>query len=113
MTRKEDFSRIASLADLLLDHRLSQMRQAAAQLERSQMQMAAIEKAAAPADLPEVISGLVGVDYRRWADVRKAELNIVMARQTAAAIAARAEAEMAFGRVQALRGISARLQGKR
>ncbi len=113
MTRAKDLAKLASLADLLLQHRLGQMRQAAARLDRSRAQMTAIDRAAEPADLPEVVGALVACDYRRWADARKAELNEVIARQTAEAMAARAEAEMAFGRVQALRGITAKLQGKR
>lgn len=113
MTRAKDLAKLGSLGDLLLQHRLEQMRQAAASLERSRMQMSAIDKAAEPADLPDVVAGMVACDYRRWADARKAELNGVIARQTAEAMTARAEAEHAFGRVQALRGIAAKLQGKR
>ena len=113
MTIPDDFSKVTALADLLLQHRLGQMRQASARLDRSRAQMAAIDKGAAPADLPEVMAERVACDYQRWADARKAELNEVLARQTLDVLAARAEAETAFGRLQALRGITARLQGKR
>jgi hypothetical protein len=113
MTRAKDLEKLGALADLMLEHRLGQMRQASARLDRSRAQMTAIDKAAEPADLPEVVAGLVACDYRRWADARKAELNTVIARQTADAMAARAEAEMAFGRVHALRRIAAKHLGKR
>jgi hypothetical protein len=113
VTRSKDLKKLEPLADLLLQHRLGQMRQANDRLARSRAQIAALDKAAEPAGLPEVVEALVACDYRRWADARKAELNEVIARQTAEAMAARAEAEMAFGRVHALRGIAAKLQGKR
>lgn len=113
MTRPDDYTKIMALADLLLQHRLGQMRQTSALLERSRAQMAAIDQGAAAADLPEVMADRVACDYRRWADARKAELNEVLARQTLDVMAARAEAQFAFGRMQALRGIAARLQGRR
>ncbi len=113
MNRAKDLAKLMSLADLLLQHRLGLMRQAAVRLERSRSQMIAIDKAAEPADLPEIVAGLVACDYLRWADARKTELNAVVARQTADSMVARAEAEMAFGRVHALHGIAAKVQGKR
>ena len=113
MTRPDDCSKVITLSDLLLQHRLGQMRLASARLERSRAQMAAIDKAAAPADLPDVTADRVACEYRRWADARKAELNEVIARQALDALDARAAAETAFGRVQALRGIADRLKGKR
>jgi hypothetical protein len=113
MTRPDDHGKIMALADLLLQHRLGQMRRTSALLERSRAQMAAIDQGAAAADLPDVMAERVACDYRRWADARKAELNEVLARQTLDVIAAREEAQYAFGRMQALRGIAARLQGRR
>jgi hypothetical protein len=113
MTRSDDYHKVMALADLLLQHRLGQMRQTSARLERSRAQMAAIDKGAAAADLPEVMAERVACDYRGWADARKAELNGVLARQTLDVMAARAEAQLAFGRVQALRGIVARLPVRR
>lgn len=112
MTQGNDIAKIAALAELLLEHRLGLMRQAADRLDRSKMQVSAIDRAAEPADLPEVMAGLVACEYRRWADARKVELNGVMARQTADVLAARSEAETAFGRVQALRGIAEKLKGR-
>ena len=76
------------------------------------MQLNAISAAAAPADLSPVTAGVVGLAYQRWADIRRSELNAVMARQTAAWIDARAEAAIAFGRTQAMRGIGDKLSGK-
>ncbi|NJM81760.1 MAG: hypothetical protein HC844_04030 [Tabrizicola sp.] len=50
--------------------------------------------------------------YQRWADLRRMELNDVIARQTVTWIEAQAEARLAFGRNQALAGLVER-QGKK
>jgi hypothetical protein len=110
MSKTKDISRLAELAQLMLDHRLAQLRSSADQLDQSRMQLGAINRAAEPADLDPVISAKVGLGYDRWADVRRADLNLVIARQTAAWLGAQGEARTAFGRVQALQGVAARLK---
>ncbi|OZA12753.1 MAG: hypothetical protein B7Y02_06945 [Rhodobacterales bacterium 17-64-5] len=106
MIAVQDLLRLKELAQLVLDHRLGQLRAAAHQLERSEGQLQAINAAAAPAELPPVAAGLVEINYGRWADIRRAELNGVIARQRAGLMAERAEATTAFGRLQALRGLA-------
>ncbi len=113
MTRREDIRKVSGLAELMLEHRLGQMRAAAQRLDRSRAQLAAIDREASPADLPAVTAGLVACEYQRWADARRAELNAVLARQTVDVLAARAEAELAFGRLQALRGTVAKMASRR
>lgn len=109
MTTHKDLARLADLAQLMLDHRLGQLRASADRLEQSRMQLAALNQPPEPADLDPLMAAKVGLGYERWADVRRAELNLVLARQTAAWIEDRGEAQTAFGRVQALEGVSARL----
>jgi hypothetical protein len=113
MSQARDLKRLAEVAQLMLDHRLGQLHGAAAELERSRMQLAAIKEAAHPADLEPVVAGKVALAYDRWADTRRAELNLVIARQTVDWMEARVEAQSAFGRVQALQGLAARLKEKR
>jgi hypothetical protein len=113
MSRAKDMKRLQVLAQLVLDQRLLTLKQAADRLERSRDQLAAINAAAAPADLPPVAAGLVDVAYQRWADVRRAELNGAIARQSADWIETRDVAGQAFGRVQALDGALARLATRR
>lgn len=110
MSRKQDIIRLTDLAQLTLDHRLGQMRAATQALDRSKTQLAAISEGARPAELPLVAGAQAEWTYQRWADLRKSELNLVIARQTAACLAARDEAKTAFGRLEALRGLSRRLQ---
>ena len=98
----------------MLDHRLGQLHTAAAELERSRAQLAAINRAARPAeDLGPVVAERVALAYDRWADARRSELNLVIARQSASWIEARSDAQGAFGRVQALQGLATRLKDRR
>ena len=113
MSQAKDLKRLAEVAQLMLDHRLGQLHGAASELERSRMQLGAINEAGRPADLEPVTAGKVALTYDRWADQRRAELNLVIARQTAAWMEARSEAQTAFGRVQALQGLTTRLKEKR
>ncbi|HLQ17671.1 MAG TPA: hypothetical protein VK146_01725 [Tabrizicola sp.] len=113
MSKASDMARLAEVAQLMLDHRLGQLRLAAANLERSRMQIAALDQTGQPADLEPVTAGKVALAYDRWADLRRAELNLVIARQTASWLEARGEAQTAFGRVQALQGLATRLKERR
>ena len=113
MSKAKDLSRLAELAQLMLDHRLDQLRTSADLLDQSRMQLGAINQAAKPVDLDPVTAAKVGFGYDRWADVRRAELNLVIARQTAAWLDAQGEARTAFGRMQALQGLAKRLQTER
>jgi hypothetical protein len=112
MSKRADVAKMSVLAQLVLDQRLHQLREAAAARERSRMQLDAITAAAAPADLPPVSAELIGLAYQRWADIRRSELNAVIARQTAAWMDARSDAATAFGRLQALNGVAAKLPPK-
>jgi hypothetical protein len=113
MSRRSDIAGLEGLARLLLDHRLSRLREAAARREQSRMQIEAVDRAAAPAELPPVAAGQVQLRYQLWADVRRSELNALLARQTVEWMAARDEARSAFGRTEALRGIVDRMAGKK
>lgn len=112
MSKAKDLPRLAELAQLMLDHRLGQLRQSAEALDQSRMQLAAINQAADPAGLDPVTAARVALGYDRWADVRRAELNLVIARQSAAWHEARNDAQTAFGRVQALQGLVAQVKAK-
>lgn len=113
MSKASDLARLAEVAQLMLDHRLGKLRGASAALERSREQLAALDQAAQPADLAPVTAEKVALSYERWADQRRAELNLVIARQTAEWIESQSEARTAFGRVEALQGLAERLKGKR
>lgn len=111
MTKPRDLRRLAEVAQLMLDHRLGQLRTAAAELERSRMQLSSIDAARQPSsEIAPLTAERVALTYDRWADVRRSELNLVIARQTASLIEARSDAQTAFGRVEALQGLATRLR---
>lgn len=112
MSRARDLAALERLSGLVLDHRLSRLNAAAARMERSRMQIAALDRPAEPEGISAVTAGQVGLRYRLWADARKGELNTVLARQTVEWIEARQDAREAFGRLEALRGVAARLGRK-
>lgn len=113
MTKVADMARMAELAQLVLDQRLGRLRSAAADLERSRKQISALDLSAAPTDLEPVTAERVALTYSRWADQRRSELNLVIARQTVNWMEARSEAQTAFGRVQTLQGLATRLKSGR
>ena len=88
------------------------MQAATAALERSKAQMAEITKAPPATDLPMVAGARAEWVYKRWADLRQAELNLVIARQTVEWLTTKDQAKTAFGRTEALRGLADRA-GKR
>lgn len=102
MSRPSDLARLQTLAALVRDHRLSLLHEAATRCSQSRMQIAALDRDSKDPDLSVVAAGLVGLRYQAWADVRRGELNTVLARQTADWLAARDEARLAFGRAGAL-----------
>jgi hypothetical protein len=112
MSRGKDIARLEGLARLVLDHRLALLRKAAEQRQQSQMQLAALERNEGPSGLDAVAAGQVALRYQRWADVRRTELNAVLARQTAAWLDARHDAQRAFGQAEALAKLAERLGRK-
>jgi hypothetical protein len=101
------------VAQLMLDHRLGKLHGASADLERSRKQLLAINQVSEASDLELITAGRVVLAYDRWADHRRSELNLVIARQTVTWMDARDQAQTAFGRVQALQGLATRLNERR
>ena len=108
MKRDQDMARLLELAKMAFDHSLGRLRSSKARLDQSRMQLDAINQSGQAVDLEPIMATRVGLGYERWADMRRAELNTVIARQTAEWLEARDAAQMAFGRVQALQALSGR-----
>ena len=103
-------NRLRTLSDLLLDARLSDLQAAAAARAASLERLADLDRPAMATDLPDLAAAEVGLRYQRWADQRRADINLTLARQTATWMDARQEAALAFGKSQALDGLSKKLK---
>jgi len=100
--QRQQIDRFRALGDLLLQARLSALQAAAAARTASLDRLADLDRPAPATDLPALAAAGVGLRYDRWADQRRAEINLTLARQTATWIEARQAAALAFGRSQAL-----------
>ncbi|WP_102224049.1 hypothetical protein [Acidimangrovimonas sediminis] len=102
---------LGRLSQMRLDAELARLRAAARAREAS---LAALEALKAPdespGDLSPVAAGLAQLSYRRWAEARRAEINVTLARQTAEWAEARDRAALAFGRTQSLDGLAMKLK---
>lgn len=110
MSRNPQIERLGQIADLLFDSRLAVLQAAARAKLETETQLAALMTPPAEAtQVSEIASALAGLSYQRWADARRADLNMRLARQTVAWAEARDSAREAFGKKQALGGVAAKL----
>ena len=94
----------------MLDHQLSDLQQKAKIKARSEAALAALAQEQGPLEgLEGMAAELAGLAYQRWADARRGEINIVLARQTRDWLEAQDSARLAFGKAEALRRIHAKL----
>lgn len=110
MTKKDQMQRLQQVAGLLFDSKLLDLKATARAMQQTKEHLAdLVAGPVAPDDLPQVALAVAGLRYDRWADVRRAELNLTLARQTAEWLDARDAARLAFGKTQALDAVKAKL----
>lgn len=109
MTNTKDLARLAQISQLILDGKLAALHTAAAKRQHSLDLLASLNKDAFETDLSPIAAHQAELRYRRWADARRAEINLLLAQQTAEMHEARDAAGQAFGKDQALRGVRANL----
>lgn len=103
------FQQLRTVADLIFDLQLSALETAARAKSKSLEQLAGLNVAhAETSDFQGAAAELAALNYQRWADVRRGEINQTLARQTAEWMEARDAARQAFGRTEALRRLMAR-----
>lgn len=105
--RNDPLARLDRLAGMILDLRLADLRKAALDRQQSLDHLRSLEKPPAQ-DLPPIAAAQADLLYQRWADQRRAEINRLLARQTAEWLGAQDRARDAFGRAEALKGLLAR-----
>ncbi len=99
---------VVEISQLMLDHKHAALTRAAAAREESKTRLAGLSRPLAETHLPLAAAAQAGLLYERWAEARRAEINLTLARQTAEWIEARDAARQAFGRADALRRLSDR-----
>lgn len=114
MSQKQQLAKLQQIAGLMLDSRLAALQTAARAKAESEAQLSGLAGAvAAPADISAVAAEKAALNYQRWADARRAELNLVLARQTVVWMEARDAARVAFGKTEALAGVARKLAAHR
>jgi hypothetical protein len=99
---------LQSIAELILDHQLLKLRSAAAARDDTKVKLAALDPRGNFGDCSIRSSAQAELLYESWADGRRRELNLHLARQTAAVLQAEDHAKFAFGRQIALNRLSER-----
>jgi hypothetical protein len=98
MKDREKLAQLKMVSQVMLDVRLLALDQAARARQESLDHLAALNQPATQTDLNPVVAGEVAMRYENWADHRRAEINLVLARQTVDWAEARQSAALAFGR---------------
>jgi len=102
MSDKERLTRLQQISALQRDLALTDLSSAALARDHSLTQIAALDRESPATDLPALVEEQVRFAYRCWADERRAELNLTLARQTAEWMAQRDAAALSFGRAEVL-----------
>lgn len=98
MNDREKLAQLRQVSQLMLDVRLFALEQAARARQASLDHLADLAKPHAAHDLNPITAGEVVMRYENWADHRRSDINLTLARQTAAWADARQDAALAFGR---------------
>ena len=98
MNDHEKLARLRQVSQVLLDVRLLALDQAARARQASLDHLAELNRPVTQTDLNPIVASEVAVRYEYWADHRRSEINLVLARQTADWFEARQNAALAFGR---------------
>tara|TARA_R110002096_G_scaffold123112_2_gene266468 strand:- start:4242 stop:4595 length:354 start_codon:yes stop_codon:yes gene_type:complete len=107
VSRRETLSKLVRIGDMLLDKKMQELQIAAA--ERARNLALLRDLTPGPIEEPQTIAGAqAALRYNRWADARRAEINLVLATRTAEWLQAKADAERALGQAEVLKNIHKR-----
>jgi hypothetical protein len=107
VTRAEGIAALVPLAGMIRDLALADVARASAARQRSLDRLVGLEAPAAEG-LDPVDEARTALRYQVWADQRRMEILPVLERETEALVQAETEARRAFGRAEALKGLSLR-----
>jgi hypothetical protein len=112
MTLAKQLGALGQIADIMLDQRLLALRVANTARTDTQNKLAALDVAATWQDCSLQSSARAEMLYQSWADARRKELNLNLARQTVTKMQAEEAARLAFSRQTALQKLQAHKRGK-
>lgn len=101
MKNKAHMRRLSTLTKVILDLRLAELEQSARARAETLDRLADLNKRE-HANLTTIAEFNADLLYQRWADGRRAEINMVLARQTAEWLTRQDTARRALGQTQAL-----------
>jgi hypothetical protein len=99
---------LVTVSQLLLDLKLAELSRTTQACAESRERLAGLAAPVPDSDLPVAAMAQAALLYDRWAEARRAEINLKLARQTVEWIEARNQARQAFGRAEALRRLAER-----
>lgn len=99
---REKLAQLQGLAQMVLDAQLADLRAIARARDDSLAHLADLNRPFPASDLHPVAAAEAEIRFQRWADLRRAEVNQLLARQTVQMEVARGAAQLAFGRSTAL-----------
>lgn len=109
MSAQDPLQELGTLAALVLEARLADLRRHALAKAETEAQLAGLEHLpAGDPGLEGAAAALAAMAYQRWAEARRRDLNRVLARQTAEWLEAADAARLAFGRNEALETLARR-----
>ena len=106
MKDREKLRRLAQISALLRGAKLHALQVAALARQASLDRLAALDAPQPLCDLPAIAAEEVALRYAIWADHRRSEINLGLARQTADWHRAQQDAALAFGRDQVVQGLA-------
>jgi hypothetical protein len=108
MSGAERLAQLARLAGMVRDLRLAELEAAGRARRESRERLAGLTLEPCPTDLAAIAAAQAEVRYQAWAEARRAEINLTLARQTAEWMEAQDAARKAFGRAMALQALASR-----
>lgn len=107
MKKSTRLANLKALAEMVRDQKLAKLQVCAAARAATLNRLADLRPA--EADPAESIAAVQArLRYEHWADLRRAEMNVVLARQTVQWMEAREDARTTFGRAEVLRQLQAK-----
>lgn len=103
MKRDERFSRLIKITEVLFESKLVKLRSTANAMSETEACIEALSRPDMKIEYGnEVVGALSQLQYKRWADARRYELNLTLAAQKADWLDASDDARKAFGKKVAL-----------